>query len=49
MDRCLPLSDERLIKAYEKAIQLDLPDEFIAILKAEAEKRRLLNSDSRKN
>ncbi|MEK5391896.1 MULTISPECIES: sporulation histidine kinase inhibitor Sda [Heyndrickxia] len=43
MEHCIPLSDARLISAYEKAIQLNLPNEFIMILKAEVEKRQLIS------
>lgn len=48
MEQCIPLSDARLINAYEKAIQLNLPNEFIMILKAEVEKRQLLETESGK-
>ncbi|MGV3467284.1 MAG: sporulation histidine kinase inhibitor Sda [Heyndrickxia sp.] len=48
MEHGIPLSDARLISAYEKAIQLNLPNEFIMILKAEVEKRQLLRTEPSK-
>lgn len=42
MDRYLSLSDEILILTYEKALKLDLPKDFIDMLREEVEKRQLL-------
>ncbi|MGE8203990.1 sporulation histidine kinase inhibitor Sda [Heyndrickxia sp. NPDC080065] len=41
MDRHIPLTNENLILTYEKAIKLELPREFIEMLREEAEKRQL--------
>ena len=35
------LSDEMLIEAYERALKLDLNDDFIAIIQSEMERRSL--------
>lgn len=42
MDRYIPLSNEILILTYEKAMKLELPKEFIEMLREEVEKRQLL-------
>ncbi|AXF54653.1 sporulation histidine kinase inhibitor Sda [Salicibibacter kimchii] len=40
------LSDEMLIEAYERALHLNLNDDFIAIIQSEMERRSLTVTQS---
>ncbi|QQK75789.1 sporulation histidine kinase inhibitor Sda [Salicibibacter cibarius] len=40
------LSDEMLIEAYERALKLNLNDDFIAIIQSEMERRALTVTQS---
>ncbi|WP_425433658.1 sporulation histidine kinase inhibitor Sda [Natribacillus halophilus] len=43
------LSDEMLIEAYERALSLNLSDDFIAVIQSEMERRALTVTESLAN